>query len=65
VERAGIQAMVLDHERESASLRETVDMLLVGAGGELPANPHAALLARRLIEYKVWAVIDILRAEAR
>jgi hypothetical protein len=28
-----------------------VDVLLVGAGGELPANPrHAALLARRLLE---------------
>jgi hypothetical protein len=40
-------------------LREAVDMLLVGASGELPANPlHAALLARRLIQYKVSAVID-------
>ena len=35
-------------------------MLLVGAGGVLPANPRqAALLARRLIEYKVSAVIDL------
>lgn len=35
-------------------------MLLVGASGELPANPrHAALLARRLLEYKVSAVIDL------
>ncbi len=35
-------------------------MLLVGASGELPAGPrHAALLARRLIEYKVSAVIDL------
>ncbi len=39
-------------------MREAVDMLLVGASGELPADPrHAALLARRLIEYKVSAVI--------
>jgi uncharacterized protein len=59
-ERAGIQTIVLDSEGEFASLREAVDMLLVGAGGELPANPrHAALLARRLIEYKVSAVIDL------
>ena len=59
-ERAGIQTIVLDNEGEFASLREAVDMLLVGAGGELLANPrHAALLARRLIEYKVSAVIDL------
>jgi hypothetical protein len=48
-ERAGIQTIVLDNECEFASLREAVDILLVGAGGELPADPrHAALLARRL-----------------
>jgi uncharacterized protein len=59
-ERAGIQTIVLDHEGEFASLREAVDMLLVGASGELPADPrHAALLARRLLEYKVSAVIDL------
>jgi len=59
-ERAGIQTIVLDSEGEFASLREAVDMLVVGAGGELPANPrHAALLARRLIEYRVSAVIDL------
>jgi hypothetical protein len=41
-------------------LREAVDVLLVGASGELPANPRqAALLARRLLEYKVSAVIDL------
>src|SRR5216683_2380302 len=59
-ERAGIQTIVLDNEGEFASLREAVDVLLVGASGELPANPrHAALLARRLIEYKVSAVVDL------
>ena len=59
-ERAGIQTIVLDNEGEFASLREAVDVLLVGASGELPANPrHAALLARRLLEYKVSAVIDL------
>ena len=55
-----IQTVVLDNEGEFASLREAVDMLLVGASGELPANPrHAALLARRLLEYKVSAVVDL------
>src|SRR5437879_8072745 len=59
-ERAGIQTIVLDNEGEFASLREAVDVLLVGASGELPANPrHAALLARRLLEFKVSAVIDL------
>ena len=59
-ERAGIQTIALDSEGEFASLRESVDMLLVGAGGELPASPrYAALLARRLIEYKVSGVIDL------
>src|SRR5689334_20992375 len=59
-ERAGIQTIVLDNEGEFASLREAVDMLLIGAAGELPANPqHAALLARRLLEYQVSAVIDL------
>ncbi|HTT77096.1 MAG TPA: DUF87 domain-containing protein [Candidatus Binataceae bacterium] len=59
-ERAGIQTIVLDNEGEFASLREAVDVLLVGADGELPANPrHAALLARRLLEYKVSAVVDL------
>jgi hypothetical protein len=46
----GIQTLVLDSEGEFASLREAVDVLLVGASGELPANPrHAALLARPLM----------------
>jgi DNA helicase HerA-like ATPase len=59
-ERAGIQTIVLDNEGEFASLREAVDVLLVGAGGELRADPrHAALLARRLLEYKVSAVVDL------
>ena len=59
-ERAGIQTIVLDNEGEFASLREAVDVFLVGAGGELTADPrHAALLARRLLEYKVSAVVDL------
>src|SRR6516162_10183354 len=37
-ERTGIQTIVLDNEGEFASLREAIDMLLVGAGGELPAT---------------------------
>jgi len=33
VERAGIQTIVLDNEGEFASLREAVDVLLVGTSG--------------------------------
>src|SRR5258708_28426553 len=63
-ERAGIQTIVLDNEGEFASLRGAVDVLLVGADGELPANPrHAALLARRLLEYKVSAVVDFFEVK--
>jgi uncharacterized protein len=65
-ERAGIQTIVLDNEGEFASLREAVDVLLVGAGGELRADPrHAALLARRLLEYKVSAVVDLYESSSR
>src|SRR5712671_4357915 len=60
-ERAGIQTIVLDPEGEFASLREKLDMVLVGGDkAELPAEPRsAALLARRLMEFKVSAVIDL------
>src|SRR2546423_14072413 len=59
-ERAAIQTIVLDNEGEFASLREAVDVLLVGGSGELPANPrHAALLARRLLEFKGSAGGDL------
>jgi len=59
-ERAGIQTIVLDPEGEFASLREAVDVLLIGREGEIPADSRSAgLLARRLIEYKVSAVIDL------
>src|SRR5260370_13044795 len=63
-ERAGIQTIVLDNEGEFASLREAVDVLLVGADGKLPANArHAALLARRLLDYKVSAGGCLYEAE--
>jgi len=59
-ERAGIQTIVLDPEGEFASLREKLDMVLAGHGGEVAAEPRsAALLARRLVEFKASAVIDL------
>src|ERR1700716_1022254 len=59
-ERGGIQTILLDNVGGFRGWRESVDVLLVGASGELPANPrHAALLARRLLEFKVSAVVDL------
>jgi DNA helicase HerA-like ATPase len=55
-----MQTIILDNEGEFATLREKVDMLLVGDGGELPADPRSAgLLARRLLETQVSAVVDL------
>src|SRR5258708_15104779 len=60
-ERAGIQTIVLDPEGEFASLREAVDVLLVGREGEIPADSRSAgLLARRLLEYKVSAGVHFV-----
>jgi hypothetical protein len=56
-----IPTIVLDPEGEFATLREKVDFLLVGPGGEVPADPRSAsLLARRLLELRVSAVIDLV-----
>ncbi|WP_425618071.1 DUF87 domain-containing protein [Anatilimnocola sp. NA78] len=57
---ATTQTIVIDPEGEFASLRELRDMVLVGPDGDLPADPRSAgLLARRLMEKNVSAVIDI------
>ena len=57
---ATTQTIVIDPEGEFASLRELRDMILVGPDGDLPADPRSAgLLARRLMEKNVSAVIDI------
>lgn len=54
------QMIVIDPEGEFSSLREKLPMLLVGEGGELAANvPTAKLLARKLVELKLSAVIDL------
>ncbi len=55
-----IQTIILDPEGEFASLRELVDVLIVGADGDLkPTVPTAAKLARKLLELGVSAVIDL------
>jgi hypothetical protein len=55
-----IQTLILDPEGEFATLREKHDVLLVGAEGEVAADPRTAgLLARKLAELEVSAVIDL------
>lgn len=55
-----VQTIVLDPEGEFATLREKVDVVLAGREGEVPADPRsAALLARKLVEMGVSAVIDL------
>ncbi len=61
-ERTGqkVQTIILDPEGEFATLREKLDIALVGRDGEIAADPRSAgLLARKLMELKVSAVIDL------
>jgi hypothetical protein len=55
-----IQILVLDPEGEFSTLREKHGFLLAGRGGEMPAEPRAAaLMARRLMELRASAVLDL------
>lgn len=55
-----VQNIVIDPEGEFNTLRERFDMLLVGVGGEVAAEVRSArLLARKLAELKLSAVIDL------
>lgn len=55
-----VPTIIIDPEGEFVSLREKYDFVLVGPDGEVPASPkNAALLARRLLEMRTSAVIDL------
>jgi regulator of replication initiation timing len=55
-----IPTIIIDPEGEFSTLREEVDVVLVGPDGEVPASvATAGRLARRLIELRVSAVIDL------
>jgi hypothetical protein len=55
-----IPFIVIDPEGEFASLREKVDCVLVGSEGDIPADLRsAALLARKLVELRVSAILDV------
>lgn len=55
-----VQQIVLDPEGEFSTLREKYDYILAGKDGDTPAEPRtAALLATRLLEMRVSAIIDL------
>jgi len=55
-----IQCIVIDPAGEFSTLREKLDFVLAGEGGETPADVRsAALLATRLLELRVNAVCDL------
>lgn len=57
---AKIPTIIIDKEGEYYTLREKVDIVLVGEQGELAADVRSAgLLARKLIELGASAVIDL------
>src|SRR6185437_8483952 len=63
-----VQVIIIDPEGEFSTLREKYGYVLVGKGGETPADPRsAALVAEKLLELNASAVCDIyeLKAEAR
>lgn len=55
-----VQQIVIDLEGEFATLREKFDYILAGKGGDIPVNiQSASLLARRLLELNVSAIVDL------
>ncbi len=55
-----VQQIVIDPEGEFSTLREKFDYILAGKGGDTPADPRsAALLARKLLELNVSAIVDL------
>jgi hypothetical protein len=61
-----VQHLVIDPEGEFASLRERFDYVLAARhGGDTAADPRSAkLLAERLLELKVSAILDIYELKA-
>jgi hypothetical protein len=55
-----VQVILIDPEGEFATLREKYGYVLVGKGGETPADARsAALVAQKLLELKASAVCDL------
>ena len=63
-----VQVIIIDPEGEFATLRKKFPYVLVGKGGETPADVRTAeLLAHKLLEHKISAICDIfeLKPHAR
>ncbi len=55
-----VQQIVIDLEGEFSTLREKYDYILCGKGGDTPADPRSAgILAKKLLELNVSAIIDL------
>jgi len=55
-----VQTIIFDKEGEFVSLREKLDILIIGETGELPATVATSeVVARRLLETQLSAVIDL------
>ncbi len=60
-----VPTVIIDPEGEYATLRERYGYVLVGKGGETPADPRSApLVAKRLLELNASAVCDIYELKA-
>lgn len=60
-----VQIIIIDPEGEFATLREKYDYVLVGKGGETPADVRsAALVAHKLLELNASAVCDLYEMKA-
>lgn len=63
-----IPIIIVDREGEFATLRDKFDFVLVGPGGETPADPRSAkLVAEKLLELGASAVCDLfeMKVETR
>ena len=55
-----VQHIVLDLEGEFATLREKYDYVLVGKDGDIPTDIRSAeMLAKKLLEHNISAIIDL------
>ncbi len=60
-----IQVIIIDPEGEFATLREKYDYVLIGKGGESPADVRSAgLVAHKLLELRASAVCDLYEMKA-
>lgn len=61
-----LHTLVLDPEGEFSTLREKFDFLIVGKSGDVPVAPRSApMLARKLMELRVSAVLDLYDLKLR